>query len=86
MITIEIIAFAIVFLLAIIALFRIINDSRKNICSIIINTILGGTIFVVLNMMGFSIKFNIITGGIIVFLGIPGTILIVILKLLFGIF
>lgn len=68
------------------ALLRILNDSRKNLCSVIINALLGGTLFAILNIMGISIALNFITGGIILLLGVPGVVLILILKSIFSIF
>lgn len=86
MLTLEITSFIITLSIGGVALLRIINDSRKNICSIIMNIMLGGALFAIINLMGFSIKLNLITGSIITFLGVPGIILIVLLKLMFGFF
>ena len=86
MITLEITSFIITLSIGSIALLRIFNDSRKNICSIIMNIMLGGTLFAIINTMGFTINLNFITGSIITFLGVPGIVLIVILKLMFGFF
>ena len=86
MLTLEITSFIITLSIGGVALLRIFNDSRKNICSIIMNIMLGGALFAIINLMGFSIKLNLITGGIITFLGVPGIILIVLLKLMFGFF
>lgn len=86
MITLEITSFIITLSIGGIALLRIFNDSRKNICSIIMNIMLGGTLFAIINTMGFTINLNFITGSIITFLGVPGIVLIVILKLMFGFF
>ena len=68
------------------ALLRILNDSRKNLCSVILNAMLGGTLFTILNIMGLKIALNFITGGIILLLGVPGVVLILILKGIFRIF
>ena len=57
------------------ALLRILNDSRKNLCSVILNAMLGGTLFTILNIMGLKIALNFITGGIILLLGVPGVVL-----------
>ena len=86
MLTLEIVSFVITFSIGGIALFRTINDARKNICSIIINIMFGGFFFAIINIMGYSINLNFITGSIIMFLGVPGIILIILLKLMFGIF
>ncbi len=83
---VEITSYLITALFGGVALFRTFNDSRKNICSIIINVILGGTLFIILNIMGVKIPLNLITGGIVVFLGVPGVVLIILLKVIFKIF
>lgn len=67
-------------------LIRIFNATRKNLCSIILNIMLGGSLFLILNLMGAELPFNLITGGMIVFLGAPGVIAIILLRILFGIF
>lgn len=86
MLTLEATSFIITLSVGGVALFRVLNDSKKNICSIIINLLLGGALFAIINIMGFSINLNLITGSIITFLGVPGVVLIVLLKLLFRIF
>ena len=86
MITLEVTSFIITLSIGGFALIRIFNDSRKNICSIIMNLLLGGFLFAMINIMGFSVNLNFITGSIITFLGVPGIVLIVILNLLFGCF
>ena len=86
MIALEVTSFVITLSIGGIALFKIFNDSRKNICSIIVNMMVGGALFALINIMGFHINLNFITGTLITFLGIPGIVLIIILKLMFGIF
>lgn len=83
---IEITSFIVTVSLGGVALIRIFNESRKNICSIIVNILLGGTLFAILNIIGVRIDLNLITGGIIAFLGVPGVGLIILLKSLFKIF
>jgi hypothetical protein len=86
MATLEIVSFVITMSIGGVTLIRIINDSRKHLCSIVINILLGGFFFALINIIGFKINLNLITGSIITFLGVPGIALIVILKLMFGIF
>jgi len=86
MIAIEIVSFIITASIGGIAFLRILNESRKNLFSIFINIILGGSLFILLNTIGFSITLNYITGSIITLLGIPGIGLLVILKIILGIF
>jgi inhibitor of the pro-sigma K processing machinery len=86
MAVVEISSFLITSLVGLIALIRVANDARKSICSIILNIMLGGALFIILNIMGVAITLNLITGGIIAFLGVPGVILLIILKTIFKIF
>lgn len=67
-------------------LIRIFNATRKNLCSIILNILLGGSLFLILNIMGASLPFNLVTGCMIAFLGVPGVVAIILLRILFGIF
>lgn len=69
-----------------IAVIRAITEARKNFCSIIINIMLGGTLFTILNIMGVEMPLNLITAIIIVLLGVPGVGLILLVKMFFGIF
>lgn len=60
----------------------------KSIFKLILNSILGGVLIYVINIVGmlfdFHIGVNIITAIIIGVLGIPGAILLVVIKLLIG--
>lgn len=58
----------------------------KIIVKLIINGVIGGVILVILNLIGkligFSIGINVVTALIVGFLGIPGVILLIILRLI----
>lgn len=69
-----------------VALLRIFKDSFKNLSSIILNIMFGGALYAMINILGFPITLNILSGCIIAFLGVPGVVLLVILKIIFGIF
>lgn len=60
----------------------------KNICKLILNSILGGVLIYTINLIGamfdFHIGLNVITSIFIGILGIPGAILLVILKFITG--
>lgn len=86
MATLEITSFVLTASIAGIALIRMIKDSLRNLPSIVLNIMFGGFLFAILNILGFSITLNFITGTIIALLGVPGIALIVVLKLIFGIF
>ena len=60
----------------------------KKIIKLVFNTIIGGTIIYIINLIGasfgFHIGLNIVTSLVVGILGIPGAILLVILKLIMG--
>lgn len=53
---------------------------------VLFNSLVGAAILYVLNLFGLNIQINWITSIIVGFLGIPGVVLLVILKLVFKIF
>ena len=53
---------------------------------VLFNSLVGAAILYVLNLLGLKIQINWITSIIVGFLGIPGVVLLVILKLVFKIF
>lgn len=60
----------------------------KKIIKLVFNTIIGGVIIYIINLIGASFRFhiglNIITSLIVGILGIPGAILLIILKFIMG--
>ena len=58
----------------------------KSICKLAINSILGGVLIYIINLIGgafnFHIGLNLVTSLFIGILGIPGSILLIILKIL----
>jgi len=60
----------------------------KTILKLVINSLLGGVIIYIINLIGsiwgFHIGINLVTSIFVGILGIPGTIVIVIIKLLLG--
>lgn len=59
--------------------------SAKRMSVILINVILGGAIFVILNILGMKLAVNAVTIGIVGLLGVPGVVLIVIMKYILGV-
>lgn len=86
MVTLEMISFIVTISVGGFAIFRILNESRKHLCSIIVNIMLGGFFFALINIIGYTINLNLITGSIIAFLGVPGVVFIIILKVMFKMF
>lgn len=60
----------------------------KSIFKLILNSVLGGVLIYIINVVGilfnFHIGLNVITSIIIGILGVPGAILLVVVKLLLG--
>lgn len=65
-----------------ISLIKSISEKKSVILVILINSILGGILYTLLNLIGMSINLNIITASCIGILGVPGVLLVVVLKLL----
>ena len=60
----------------------------KNIIKLVINSILGGVLIYIINVIGmnfgFHIGLNLITSIVVGLLGLPGAILLIILKIIVG--
>ncbi len=69
----------------ILVLINLMLKTAKRMSMIIINVILGGALFIMLNILGMKLAVNAITIGIIGLLGVPGVILVVIMKLVLGV-
>ena len=69
----------------ILVLINLMLKSAKRMSMIIINGILGGALFIMLNIIGMKLAVNAITIGIIGLLGVPGVLLVVIMKLVLGV-
>lgn len=69
----------------ILVLINLMLKSAKRMSMIIINGILGGALFIMLNILGMKLAVNAITVGIIGLLGVPGVLLVVIMKLVLGV-
>lgn len=72
-------------ILIILVLINLMLKSARRMSMIIINGILGGALFIMLNILGMKLAVNFITIGIIGLLGVPGVILVVIMKLVLGV-
>lgn len=59
--------------------------SIKKISTLIINSLIGGTLFVILNILGLNLPVNIVTILITALLGVPGVILVVLYMLIMGV-
>ena len=69
----------------ILVLINLMLKSAKRMSMIMINGILGGALFIMLNILGMKLAVNAITIGIIGLLGVPGVLLVVIMKLVLGV-
>ena len=74
--------------LAMLIIGKILLFPIKKIIKLVFNTIIGGAIIYIINLIGasfgFHIGLNIVTSLVVGILGIPGAILLVILKLIMG--
>lgn len=82
---IETISAYVVGLLIVIAAIGIAKKSSKKFSAILINSIFGGAMFVIFNILGMQLPVNILTIAMIGLLGVPGVILIIIMKFILGV-
>ena len=68
-----------------IVIVNMILRSAKRMTVILINTLFGGALFIILNILGMKLAVNAITVGIVGFLGVPGVILVIIMKFILGV-
>ncbi len=84
MISIDVIStYAILFFISIVIITAMLK-SVKRISTIIINSLIGGTVFIILNILGLGLPVNIISIIITALLGIPGVLLIIVYMLVMG--
>lgn len=65
------------------SLIKSVSAKRSVVYTLFMNSILGGILYILLNLVGMNIPMNIIVGSCIGILGVPGVALIVALKILF---
>lgn len=68
-----------------IVIVNIMLKSARRMSVILINVLLGGALFVILNILGMQLAVNAVTIGLVGLLGIPGVIIVVIMKLILGV-
>ncbi len=59
--------------------------SVRRMSVILINVLLGGALFIILNILGMELTVNALTVGTVGLLGVPGVILVVIMKFILGV-
>ena len=59
--------------------------SAKRMTIILINTLFGGALFIILNILGMKLAVNAVTVGAVGLLGVPGVILVIIMKFVLGV-
>ena len=60
--------------------------SVKRITIILINTLFGGALFLILNILGMKLSINVISVGMVGLLGIPGVVIAIIMKFILGVY
>ena len=81
----QISAVIIMILIGMFSVVRTVIDIKNNKWMIFTNILFGGSLFTIINLLGFSTTLNILTGTIITLYGAMGVVLIVVLKLIFNI-
>lgn len=69
----------------IILIVNIMIKSVRRMSVILINVLLGGALFVILNILGMQLTVNAFTVGLIGLLGVPGVLLVIVMKLILGV-
>lgn len=69
----------------VIVIFGLMLKSAKKMSNILINVMLGGALFIILNILGMKLAVNVITVGLVSLLGIPGVLLVLIMQLILGV-
>lgn len=81
----DILAFIFSVIIAVV-LIKFVFKVSIGVIGVLFNSLVGAAILYVLNLFGLNIQINWITSIIVGFLGIPGVVLLVVLKLVFKIF
>ena len=76
------IALFIVAIVAVLLVLKLLGKSMKVIVGVLVNALVGGLIIWLLNLFGLGIAFNWINALLVGFLGIPGVIIVLLLKFL----
>ena len=77
------IIFFIIAVVVVLAILKLLGKSMKIIIGVLVNALVGGLIIWLLNLFGLGIAFNWLNALLVGFLGIPGVILVLILKFVF---
>lgn len=72
-----------IFLILVIINFMLRSARRMTV--IIVNTLFGGALFIILNILGMKLTVNAVSIALVSLLGIPGVILVVIMKFVLGV-
>lgn len=59
--------------------------SIKKISTIIVNSLIGGTLFIILNILGLNLPVNIFSIIFVALLGVPGVMFVVVYMLIMGV-
>lgn len=81
----DILAFILSVFVAVILL-KFVFKVSIGIVGVLFNSLVGAAILFVLNLLGLNIQINWFTSIIVGFLGIPGVVILVLLKLIFKVF
>lgn len=68
-----------------IVLIGLMIKSAKKVSFLILNVLFGGALFIIFNIFGLQLPINIITVVLTGLLGVPGVILVIIMKFIIGV-
>ena len=78
----QIVVFVII-AVAVALVLKFLGKSMKVIVTVLLNALIGGAIIWILNIFGLGIAFNWLNAILVGFLGVPGVIIVLILKFVF---
>ena len=72
-------------LFVLIVIVNVMLKSARRMTVILVNTLFGGALFIILNILGLQLTVNAVSIGLVGLLGIPGVILVIIMKFVLGV-
>lgn len=82
MLVTNIVSYVFVSILGIVSITKIIDDKYSALATLTLNLLLGGFLYALLNIWNLNLPLNIFSASCITVLGVPGVLLLVILKFL----
>lgn len=86
MFSVSVLSYTLLGLFGCFSIFKMATNKCNMLVTIMFNVLFGGTLYVVLNLFRVEMPFNYLSASCIAVLGVPGVILLVVLKVIFNVF